>query len=147
MLEWLTRLLLSRERGQALAPAREPFGVRVATDPDVISISRAGAPEEVMMWEDIASIGIVSGGADQEPPELYWLLQGRDRRRALLVPMGAPGEHDFVHAMQERFQGFDNMAVIEAMSATGSIGFTIWDEDWPRGSGESRPPPGLRRGQ
>jgi len=135
MLEWLSRLFF-RERGQGHAPGRQFVNVRIDFDPDVISVSRAGAPEEVMTWEDVATVGLVSGDGVSNPPELYWLLQGRDRRRTLLVPMGAPGEHEFVHAMQERFSGFDNMAVVEAMSASVSVGFTIWDVEWNSGPGE-----------
>jgi hypothetical protein len=41
--------------------------------------------------------------------------------------MGVPGEHDLVHAMQARLDGFDNMAVVEAMSATGRVRFKVWD--------------------
>jgi hypothetical protein len=134
MLDWLMRIF-TRTPERAAAPARRHFGVRVDCDPDVISLTRAGAPREVITWAEVASVGLVSGDADSEPPELCWLLQGRDRRRALLVPMGAPGEHEFVQAMQARLHGFDNMAVVEAMSATGSVGFKVWDAEWARAVG------------
>jgi hypothetical protein len=68
---------------------------------------------------------------------LFWLLLGGDRRRPLLVPMGVPGEHDLVQAMQARLDGFDNMAVVEAMSAKGRVGFKVWNADGQGGISEN----------
>ena len=134
MLDWLTRLF-KRSPGAPAGPHRPTSDVRVAHDAEAIVVGRAGMPDVRLAWAEIVSVGLVSGDTLSEPPELFWLLHGRDRRRALLVPMGAPGEHELVHAMQERLAGFDNMAVVEAMSAAGSVGFKVWDADWGRTPG------------
>jgi hypothetical protein len=134
MLDWLTRLF-KRSPGAPVGPVRQTTDVRVTHDEDVIRLARSGVPEMRLSWTEIVSVGLVSGDTLSDPPELFWLLHGRDRRRTLLVPMGAPGEHELVHAMQERLAGFDNMAVVEAMSATGSVGFKVWDADWGRAPG------------
>ncbi len=119
MLDWLTRLF-KRSPGAPVGPVRQTTDVRVTHDEDVIRLARSGVPEMRLSWTEIVSVGLVSGDTLSDPPELFWLLHGRDRRRTLLVPMGA---------------GFDNMAVVEAMSATGSVGFKVWDADWGRAPG------------
>ncbi|MCU0953771.1 MAG: hypothetical protein MUC37_03970 [Hyphomicrobium sp.] len=97
------------------------------SDADLITLKVPGAPPLSIGWKDLEAVAIVSGDATVEPSELFWLLLGGNRRRPLLVPMGVPGEHDLVHAMQARLDGFDNMAVVEAMSARGRVRFKIWD--------------------
>ncbi len=134
MLDWLTRLF-KRSPGAPTGLVRQKSDVRVTHDDETIVLGRSGVPDVRLAWAEIVSVGLVSGDTLSDPPELFWLLHGRDRRRTLLVPMGAPGEHELVHAMQERLAGFDNMAVIEAMSATGSVGFKVWDADWGRAPG------------
>jgi hypothetical protein len=39
--------------------------------------------------------------------------------------------------MQDRLDGFDNMAVVEAMSAKGRVGFKVWNVDSPGNSDSS----------
>ncbi len=131
MLDWLWQMLV-RPGGGPARPVPPISNVRVTFDEAGIALERSGAAPNVIAWAEIATVGLVTGDAFKEPPELSWLLQGRDRRRALLVPMGATGEHELVHEMQARLVGFDNMAVVEAMSATGAAGFLVWDADWPR---------------
>jgi hypothetical protein len=126
VLDWLRRIFTHEPRPRR-ALRSEPQGLHVLHDADLITLKIPGAPDTAVAWTDLQSVTIVSGDATAEPPELYWLLHGPDRRRPLLIRMGIPGEHDLVHAMQARLEGFDNMTVVEAMSANGSVGFKIWD--------------------
>jgi hypothetical protein len=126
VLDWLRRIFAyDVPRQQASKP--EPWGLHVLYDADLITLKVPGAPDAVIAWDDLHSVSIVSGDAAADPPDLYWLLHGTERRRPLLIRMGLPGEHDLVHAMQVRLDGFDNMAVVEAMSAKGPVGFKIWE--------------------
>ena len=134
MLDWLRRIF-AHEKPPRPANRPEPQGLRVLHDADGITLKIPGAPDSALAWTDLQSVTIVSGDANSDLPELYWLLHGPDRRRPLLIRMGLPGEHDLVHAMQARLDGFDNMAVVEAMSADGAVGFKIWDADAPAPSG------------
>lgn len=128
VLDWLRRIFTS-DRPQRPVSIPEPQGVHVRHDAELITIKVPGAPDFSIAWDNLESVAIVSGDATADPPELFWLLVGGDRRRPLLVPMGVPGEHDLVHAMQARLDGFDNMAVVEAMSAKGRVGFKVWNAD------------------
>lgn len=126
MLDWLRRIFVT-EKSDRPVLASEPHGIHVVSDPDLITLKVPGALPLSIGWKDLEAVAIVSGDATADPTELFWLLLGGNRRRPLLVPMGVPGEHDLVHAMQARLDGFDNMAVVEAMSARGRVRFKIWD--------------------
>jgi hypothetical protein len=128
VLDWLRRIF---ERTAPKRPGSrpEPQGIHVLHDANLITLKVPGAMDLAIAWESIESVALVSGDATADPPELFWLLLGGDRRRPVLVPMGVPGEHDLVQAMQARLDGFDNMAVVEAMSAKGRVGFKVWNAD------------------
>jgi len=128
VLDWLRRIFAT-EHPQRPAPTPEPRGLHVLYDGDLITVKLPGAPDVAIAWTDITAVRIVSGDATADPPDLFWLIAGGERRRPVLVPMGVAGEHDLVHAMQERLDGFDNMAVVEAMSAKGPVGFKVWDAE------------------
>jgi hypothetical protein len=126
VLDWLRRIFVT-EKSDRPVLASEPHGIHVVSDADLITLKVPGALPLSIGWKDLEAVAIVSGDATADPTELFWLLLGGNRRRPLLVPMGVPGEHDLVHAMQARLDGFDNMAVVEAMSARGRVRFKIWD--------------------
>jgi hypothetical protein len=126
VLGWLRRIFVT-EKSDRPVLVSAPQGIHVISDADLITLKVPGAPPLSIGWKDLEAVAIVSGDATVEPSELFWLLLGGNRRRPLLVPMGVPGEHDLVHAMQARLDGFDNMAVVEAMSARGRVRFKIWD--------------------
>jgi hypothetical protein len=136
VLDWLRRIF-TPDKPPRPVPTPEPQGIHVRHDADLITVKVPGAPDLSIAWDRIESVAIVSGDAMADPPELFWLLLGGDRRRPLLIPMGVPGEHDLVHAMQDRLDGFDNMAVVEAMSAKGRVGFKVWNVDSPGNSDNS----------
>lgn len=136
MLDWLRRIFENTERRRPV-PTPEPQRIHVLHDADLITLKVPGAPDLSIAWDAIESVAIVSGDELTDPPELFWLLLGGDRRRPVLIPMGVPGEHDLVHAMQDRLDGFDNMAVIEAMSAKGRVGFKVWNIDSPANNGDT----------
>jgi hypothetical protein len=136
VLGWLRRIF-TIDTSQRPVPTPEPQGILVRHAAELITIKLPGAPAHSIAWGNLESVATVSGDATADPPELFWLLLGGDRRRPLLVPMGVPGEHDLVQAMQARLDGFDNMAVVEAMSAKGRVGFKVWNVDSQGGTNDS----------
>ena len=127
MLEWF-----KRRRHKSVLP--ESSGVvrsRVAVSFDEYKI-RVTMPNGVvhaLNWDAIGAVNIVTTSDGPMVPDLFWLLQSPDRKTSLTIPMGAEGEHDLLLAMQSRLPGFDNMAVVEAMSSTGPAGFIVWDPE------------------
>ncbi len=134
MPDWLQRLLHGgpSSRGGAKPPQSGVAAlVTVAVTPDDIVVSRTEGKRDRLLWSDLGAVGIVTTDAGPFASDLFWLLQSRDRRHSVTVPLGADGEHDLLLTMQARLKGFDNMAVVEAMSTTGNAGFTVWDSSWP----------------
>jgi hypothetical protein len=121
MLEWLKR---RRQQIGTLVSSRTTTASRVAVSFDDHSI-RVTLPSGT----DIGAVNIVTTADGPFEADLFWLLQSLDRKTNITIPMGAEGEHDLLLRMQARLLGFDNMAVVEAMSSTGPAGFVVWDPD------------------
>jgi hypothetical protein len=126
MLSWLTRLFERRsERVEPHATASaSPYKV-VADDRSITLVDPDGTTES-MLWGDLANVDVITTGGGPFEIDLFWVLSDKGGRRGPVVPMGARGEHELIKAMQARLSGFDNMAVIEAMSSTGEAKFPIW---------------------
>jgi hypothetical protein len=124
MLDWLSKLFRRRQE----APPHRPFTsrVRVIHDDKFITIYDGEGGVVMLDWADIDNVSVVTTDKGPFEIDLFWLLSDREGRRTVTVPMGARGEHDLLQAMQVRFSGFDNMAVVEAMSSTGNAEFQIW---------------------
>lgn len=125
MLNWLWK-----RRATDLAP-RPDRGldehVRVSLDRTSITLARDDGTAETLPWTELANVSVLTTDEGPHAPDLFWVLRSRDGRKTLIVPMNARGEHDLLHAMQERLEGFDNMAVVEAMGSTEKASFTIWE--------------------
>jgi hypothetical protein len=138
MLDWLRRLF---DPSATLAPvsltgsgntgSRRGSAVRVTSEGDQIVVTRPNGRIDSLLWSDLGVVGVVTTDDGPFATDLFWLLQSSDKRQSLTVPLGAIGESDLLHMMQARLKGFDNMAVVEAMSSVGNTGFTVWDATWP----------------
>jgi hypothetical protein len=128
MLDWLKK---RRQPLNTPAPGRAgpPSRVVVSFDDYVIRVKLPSGANSHLSWDDIGAVNIVTTSDGPFAPDLFWLVQSLDKKTNLTIPMGAEGEHDLLRAMQHRLAGFDNMAVIEAMSSTGPAGFVIWDPE------------------
>lgn len=127
MLSWLSNLFerIFAERLRPLPPPRNwrHPDVHVSFDETYIRASLHGGPRQEIRW---AHLGRVCVNSICGESDLVWVLSSRDGRVALSVPMGAVGEAELVRTMQARLHGFDNMAVIEAMSSADDAEFQVW---------------------
>jgi hypothetical protein len=128
MLEWLKR---RRQQIGTLVSSRTTTASRVAVsfDDHSIRVTLPSGTVQSVRWSDIGAVNIVTTADGPFEADLFWLLQSLDRKTNITIPMGAEGEHDLLLRMQARLLGFDNMAVVEAMSSTGPAGFVVWDPD------------------
>lgn len=124
MLSWLRR----RTGFLKLAPLQRSGGSRwhVTFDDTKIQLTQPNGSISEIAWAQLGCVGIVTTSDGPAAPDLFWLLQPQDRHKNIVIPMGADGEHEFLHAMQARLSGFDNMTVVEAMSSTDQAGFVVW---------------------
>lgn len=124
MLSWLTRLF--ERRAERIEPRVTEPAYKVVFDERVIALEGPDSSVESITWADLGAVEIMTAGGGHFEIDLFWVLTEKSGRRGPVVPMGARGEHQLVKAMQVRLTGFDNMAVIEAMSSTGEARFPIW---------------------
>lgn len=124
MLDWLSKLF--RPRHEAMPRRRSTSPLRVFHDDKVITVDDGKGGGATLNWADLASVTVLTTDAGPFQIDLFWVLSDRDGRHSLTIPMDAAGEHELLQAMQARLAGFDNMAVVEAMSSTGHDVFQIW---------------------
>lgn len=127
MLDWLKNLIFPRGHDVAVASrAVVTSGFSVVFDERLIIVQDAAGQPRELPWGAIAGVSIETTSAGPFATDLFWLIEARDPRQSLILPMDADGEHELLKAMQSRLQGFDNMAVVEAMSSTDDAVFKIW---------------------
>lgn len=125
MLDWLKKRLAHHL--PAVVKSRSNSTVSVTLSEDAITVTPTGGTPARIAWAEITSVTILTTDKGPAETDLAWLISPRDRHRSVLVPMGADGEHELLHAMQTRLAGFDNVAVIEAMGSTTNASFPVWE--------------------
>ncbi len=131
MLSWLWNRIAGHAKPPE-PPVLVPPGPRVRFDGVSITVPRRDGNEESLAWADLTSVTILTSDAGPLAPDLFWVLAGREKGRSLVVEMGQAGEHELLKAMQARLQGFDNMAVVEAMGTTQNASFLVWQQGGKR---------------
>lgn len=126
MLNWLSKLFRRRQEALPLPQRRSTSPVRVNYDDRIITVDDGAGDLATIAWGDIGSVTVLTTDAGPFETDLFWVVSDRDGRQTITIPMDANGEHTLLIAMQARLSGFDNMAVIEAMSCTGGGVFRIW---------------------
>ena len=125
MLNWLSKLF--GRRHEALPQRRVTSPVHVVLDDKTITVDDGAAgARATLAWADLGNVSVLTTDAGPFETDLFWILAHRDGRHALTIPMDANGEHALLVAMQARLPGFDNMAVVEAMSSTSNGEFQVW---------------------
>ena len=95
----------------------------VAVSDDRISCTRPSGKIESLEWADLQVVAIET--TDQGPfaADVFWYLAGETS--GCVVPLGATGEPALVELLQT-LPGFDNEALIKAMSSTSNQRFILW---------------------
>ena len=117
----LVQPLLARRAGTPRAAAQET----VEFDDTTIRRRIANGPVESITWADLAAIDIVTTDAGPYVEDVFWLLAGRDPARGCAIANEAEG-FTLLLARLQALPGFDNGAVIRAMTSTGNARFAVW---------------------
>lgn len=107
------------------------FVVRLS-DTEVVCERPDGKVERVG-WADLQKVEIVTTADGPFAPDVFWVLHGTDGGCA--VPQGATGDSQLLDRLQT-LPGFDNRALIEAMSSASDRRFLCWQ----RAAREVTPP-------
>ncbi len=125
MLSWLRRLLGASGKRPAEPGDPEPAH-SVVFDDTSVRVRAPDGDEQRMLWEDLASVVILTNDQGPFTVDVHWVLAARDNGLRLVLPMGSVGEQELLREMQRRLPGFDNAAVIEAMGSTDNASFLVW---------------------
>jgi hypothetical protein len=125
MLGWLRKLVTHAD------PPHDAGGAAgsclcVVHDEAAITLTHPDGREEQIRWSDVACVAIHTTDAGPFVTDLFWHIEDA-RGQGPTVPMGAAGEQELLRAMQRRLEGFDNMAVIEAMGSAEEARFVVWE--------------------
>lgn len=124
MLNWLSKLF--RRHHEAQPQRRSASPVRVTLDEKTISVDDGTGNIASLTWSSLGNVAVITTDAGPFATDLFWILTDKDGRHSITVPMDAGGEDALLKAMQARLPGFDNMAVVEAMSSVENGLFQIW---------------------
>ena len=133
----LIMVLIELRRRQRLAQATKPppdltpsaglmpesgFIVRLS-DAEVVCERPDGKVERIQ-WSDLQKVEVITTSDGPFAPDVFWLLDGTAEGCA--VPSGATGEKELLERLQA-LPGFDNSAVIAAMSCASDRRFLCWE--------------------
>jgi len=81
------------------------------------------AQVESVRWEDLESVELLTTDEGPFSPDVFWVLQGSTG--GCVIPQGASGERLLLEKLQG-LPGFDNAAVIRAMTLTTNSRLLCW---------------------
>jgi hypothetical protein len=113
--------------GLRKALSGEPFerSIVVLTDNVGLSTTYPNGDTTSIKWSEVERIGIQTTDKGPWEPDVWWILEGSTCR--CYYPNGASGDQDALTAMEARFPGFDDKAVIRAMGSTSNAVFICWE--------------------
>jgi len=81
---------------------------------------------ESVKWRDLNLVAVVTTDDGPFSPDVFLLLTGEES--GCTIPLGAAGADELLKKLQA-LPGFDNSAVIKAMSSTDNNRFICWRRD------------------
>ena len=117
MFGWLGAL------GLKLFPRRKAV---VAFDERGVTCNRPDGTMEEVTWEELECVEIVTTDTGPFVEDVYWVLHGLER--GCVVPDEAEGCKELLERLQ-RLPGFNNHAVMDAMSCTSNARFLVWERE------------------
>lgn len=90
-----------------------------------ISVTEPNGNIDSVTFEDLVEIAIYTDDTGPSNEDVWWGLTGRSLGRVIVFPNGAIGEQAAIERFN-KLQGFDDKAVIKAMSSTSVARFICW---------------------
>lgn len=91
-----------------------------------VSCTRPNGLVEMVEWNDLKAVVIVTTDEGPFAIDVMWLLVGNTS--GCMVPLGATGEGKLIEKLQA-LPGFNNEVMIEAMSSTTNRKFVCWEKN------------------
>jgi hypothetical protein len=78
---------------------------------------------DVVRWDELRAVLIETSDRGPFETDVFWILVSE--RGECVIPQGATGDAELLARLQ-RLDGFDNLAVIEAVASTDNRRFVCW---------------------
>lgn len=96
----------------------------VAFDEEKVVRTMSNGETEVVRWDELQSVAVVTTGGGPWSEDVFWILKSRSGGCA--IPQEYQGAAELLKRLQE-LQGFRNEAFIEAMGSTENATFVCWE--------------------
>lgn len=91
-----------------------------------VSCARPNGLVESVAWADLIEVSIITTDEGPFAIDVMWWLRGE--KSGCMVPLGATGEDELIKRLQ-MLSGFNNEAMMEAMSSTSNSKFVCWEKE------------------
>ncbi len=98
---------------------------RVSFSDQEVAHVRPDGVEEKIRWDDLHEVGILTTDEGPCQEDVFFMLLDRERSGGCSVPQSCEGIKELLHRLQQ-LPGFDNEAVIKAMTSTSNARFVCW---------------------
>jgi len=98
---------------------------RVSYTDETVTRIRSDGVEETIRWDDLHQIAILTTDEGPWREDVFFLLIASDGKSGCAVPQSSDGCERLLERLQ-KLPGFDNEAVIKAMSSTSNAKFVCW---------------------
>ena len=109
-----------RRRKTSTAPAAS-----VTFDESGVTCLATGRADQFIAWKSLTEVGILTTDDGPFLEDVFWVLVGEAESNACIVPQSASGTQALLARLQE-LPGFDNSAVMRAMTCAESNRFVCW---------------------
>lgn len=121
---WWSRLTGKQKAAGNVGGNSAPSFV-VTISAEGVSCARSSGLVEAVAWDELKEVSIVTNDEGPFAADVMWLLVGE--KGGCVVPQGAEGEDKLLERLQG-LEGFNNEAVIEAMSSVNNRKFVCWEK-------------------
>ena len=92
---------------------------------EAVRYIRSNGAEETVRWDDLEEVVILTTDEGPYTDDVFLYLIGSDGKSGCVIPQSSDGEPELFKRLQQ-LPGFDNDAVIKAMSSTSNAKFMCW---------------------
>lgn len=101
----------------------------VAFDEEQIVRTMSDGNTEVVRWDDLQSVSVITTSGGPWSEDVFWVLLGESGGCA--IPQGVLGAKELLVKLQT-LPGFKNEVFIQAMGSTSSAKFLCWERTHPQ---------------
>jgi hypothetical protein len=118
--------LKSRLSGALNPDVKFEAGWKVEVSDGGVTCTRPTGEADSVAWDDLKAVTVITTDEGPFAPDVLWHLEGG--RGGCVVPQGAAGEDALLERLQA-LPGFDNEALVEAMSSAENRRFVCWKKE------------------